>query len=144
MNTNAKSEIEYQAEQLFQAIAVSKVDSIPAEVVTEWKKLGDLLYRQQAFENKIKLAFEEAVTKCEDEGIMFDTPNWKPLEMFVPKEYWSCFMWMGTVLGGIEMYKHCDTRRYLNIDSNGKFFEYNGRGYDEVENPSLAIECAIA
>jgi hypothetical protein len=40
------SEIEKQAENLYQEIANAKVGSIPIEVVAEWKKLGELLYRQ--------------------------------------------------------------------------------------------------
>ena len=33
------------------------------------------------------------------------------------------FMWMYT-WGDVQCYKHVNTRRYLNIDSDGKFYRY--------------------
>ena len=48
-------------------------------------------------------------------------PNWKPLERLFSREECSAFMYIGSA-GTIELYKHRDTRRYLNIDANtGEF-----------------------
>ena len=73
----------------------------------------------------------QEIEQYEDETISFDTPNWKPLEMFIPKEKLGEFMWMGTVSGKIETYKNCNTGHYVNIDSNGKFFKFDGYKYTE-------------
>lgn len=42
-------------------------------------------------------------------------------------------MYMGTTSEGIDMYKHYDTRRYMNIDDEGNFYLYNGEGYDKID-----------
>jgi hypothetical protein len=48
-------------------------------------------------------------------------------------------MYMGHV-GGIVLYKHRDTRLYLNIDAvTGRFFQYNDGDYIEI-NREHAIE----
>jgi hypothetical protein len=48
-------------------------------------------------------------------------------------------MYMGHV-GGIVLYKHRDTRRYLNIDSEtGRFYRYADGEYIEI-NREQAIE----
>ena len=66
-------------------------------------------------------------------------PDWKPLEGVLSREHCEDFMFMGSA-GGIVLYKHCDTRRYLNIDSaTGRFFRYADGDYIEI-NREQAIE----
>ena len=43
--------------------------------------------------------------------------DWRPLEANVPLHDRANYMHMG-VSGSIQMYKHRDTRRYLNIDAD--------------------------
>ena len=45
------------------------------------------------------------------------SPDWRPLEANVPPEQRPNYMHMG-VCGSIQLYKHRDTRRYLNIDAD--------------------------
>ena len=53
-------------------------------------------------------------------------PNWKPLERLFSREECAAFMYMGH-LGTMELYKHRDTRRYLNIDAyTGEFYLHRG------------------
>lgn len=58
------------------------------------------------------------------------TPDWKPLEAVEsrnPKVKADDFMYMGSVDQNgtiIRMYKHWNTRRYLNIDTKGGFWRY--------------------
>ena len=42
------------------------------------------------------------------------------------------FMYMGKS-GTIYLYKHIDTRRYLNLDAQGQCFRYTGNGYEPEE-----------
>ena len=66
-------------------------------------------------------------------------PNWKPLEGVLSLEDCADFMYMGQV-SGIVLYKHRDTRRYLNIDAmTGRFFQYSDGDYIEI-NREQAIE----
>ncbi len=56
-------------------------------------------------------------------------PNWKPLERLFSRKECSAFMYIGSA-GTIELYKHRDTRRYLNIDANtGEFYLYGNNTY---------------
>ena len=48
--------------------------------------------------------------------IIASEPNWKPLERLFSREECAAFMYIGH-LGTIELYKHRETRRYLNIDA---------------------------
>ena len=66
-------------------------------------------------------------------------PDWKPLEGVLSQELCEKFMYMGNS-GGIVLYKHCDTRRYLNIEAEtGRFFQYINGDYIEI-NREQAIE----
>ena len=66
-------------------------------------------------------------------------PDWKPLEGALSRENYADFMYMG-VTSGIVLYKHRDTRRYLNIDAmTGRFFQYSDGDYIEI-NREQAIE----
>jgi hypothetical protein len=59
-------------------------------------------------------------------------PNWKPLEGVLSLEHCEYFMYMGHV-SGIVLYKHRDTRRYLNIDAaTGQFYRYVNGDYAEI------------
>jgi len=51
--------------------------------------------------------------KC---AIEVGKPDWRPLENAIPSDYAEDFMFMGKA-GGIVLYKHRITRRYLNIDA---------------------------
>ncbi len=58
-------------------------------------------------------------------------PNWIPLERVLPEAELLDYMYMGRVRD-IELYKHRWTRRYLNIDLDGRFYFYAGGNYVEV------------
>lgn len=51
-------------------------------------------------------------------------PNWAPIEKLCPPGLCEQFMFMGKV-DGIHLYKHVDTRRYLNIDASGATYAYD-------------------
>lgn len=67
-----------------------------------------------------------------------DEPEWGPLEALsrltrssahLPAFHADEFMHMGIVRGTtkdvvIQLYKHCDTRRYLNLDDGGHAYQY--------------------
>ncbi len=58
--------------------------------------------------------------------------NWKPLERLFSAEECASFMYMGSS-GGIERYKHRETRRYLNINAEtGEFYLPSNGGYIKV------------
>ena len=66
-------------------------------------------------------------------------PDWKPLEAVLPPGRCSPFMYMGNA-GGIVLYKHRDTRRYLNIDAaTGRFYRYVDGHYTEIDR-ELALK----
>jgi len=72
-------------------------------------------------------------------AIVVGEPDWKPLEGALSREHCESFMYMGTT-SGIVLYKHRDTRRYLNIDAvTGRFFQYRDGDYIEI-NQEQAIE----
>ncbi|MDX6459009.1 MAG: hypothetical protein QOJ51_1350 [Acidobacteriaceae bacterium] len=55
------------------------------------------------------------------------SPNWRPLERLFSAEECSNFMYMGRS-GSIELYKHRETRRYLNIHAeSGEFYLHGNR-----------------
>lgn len=61
------------------------------------------------------------------------------------------FMYMGTAtcaVSGtpIDLYKHCDTRRYLNIDAAGHAYRYDGRtnSYYALTNAMSAIDVVLS
>ena len=65
-------------------------------------------------------------------------PDWDPLEKTIPYEWCGSFMFMG-YSGAIRLYKHGLTRRYLNIDPEGRTYGYAGNGrYFEIP-----VEAAI-
>ena len=74
-------------------------------------------------------------------------PNWQPLRLLLPDENLrSKFMFMGTFVtaeneGGarIELYKHRSNRRYLNLDSEGNCYVYDGAKAARGENPYQKI-----
>ena len=57
--------------------------------------------------------------------------EWKPLELLLGPALCANFMYMGRS-GEIFLYKHIDTRRYLNIDSTGACFRYLPEGYQAI------------
>ena len=58
--------------------------------------------------------------------------EWTPLERLLGPELCELFMYMGRS-GEIYLYKHIDTRRYLNLDTHGQCFRYTGNGYEPEE-----------
>lgn len=61
-------------------------------------------------------------------GRSFDgEPDWRPLENLAPENV-DEFMWMFGVKTEdgerIEVYKHCETRRYLHLDGRGAAYVY--------------------
>jgi hypothetical protein len=72
-------------------------------------------------------------------AIEVGAPDWKALEGVLSSDDCSCFMYMG-VTSGIALYKHRDTRRYLNIEAaTGRFFQYINGDYIEISRQQ-AIE----
>jgi hypothetical protein len=72
-------------------------------------------------------------------AITVGEPNWAPLELVLPAHELDSFMYMGRV-GEIELYKHCLTRRYLNISADGqRFYRYSDGTYVEVTK-ALALD----
>jgi len=68
--------------------------------------------------------------KC---AIEVGKPDWRPLENAIPSDYAEDFMFMGKA-GGIVLYKHRITRRYLNIHAvTGKFYRYANDEYVEID-----------
>lgn len=51
-------------------------------------------------------------------------PKWAPLEKLCPPGLCEQFMFMG-VVDGIHLYKHVDSRRYLNVDASGATYAYD-------------------
>jgi hypothetical protein len=55
---------------------------------------------------------------------MYSEPNWEPLESKLRPEAMGDWMWMCRVQTKdgvlIEQYKHRDTRRYVNLDQEGR------------------------
>lgn len=75
-------------------------------------------------------------------------PNWQPLRLLVSDEKLRReFMFMGTYVGAteddgatrIELYKHESSRRYLNADSEGNCYLYDGASASRGENPYRKI-----
>ena len=63
-------------------------------------------------------------------------PNWEPPKQVVASVHLLDFMHMGRI-GTMELYKHRNTRRYLNIDAvSGRFFEYRDGTYVQVDPES--------
>ena len=60
------------------------------------------------------------------------TSDWVPLELVLGPKLRECFMFMGRS-GELFLYKHIDTRRYLNLDGEGRCFRYTGNGYASEE-----------
>jgi hypothetical protein len=66
-------------------------------------------------------------------------PDWKPLEGVLSREHCEDFMYIG-ITSGIVLYKHRDTRRYLNIEAEtGRFYRYANGDYIEI-NREQALE----
>jgi hypothetical protein len=63
---------------------------------------------------------------------VISSPNWRPLERLFSAEECSNFIYMGKS-GSIELYKHRETRRYLNIHAeSGEFYLHGNRTYTRV------------
>jgi hypothetical protein len=75
---------------------------------------------------------QDHVTHLDQTLVTVGEPKWIPLEMTVPACELDDFMYMGRA-GGIELYKHRLTRRYLNISSDGgKFYRRRDGAYIEI------------
>ena len=64
--------------------------------------------------------------------------DWTPLEQMLGRKLCERFMYMGRS-GELYLYKHIDTRRYLNLDAEGQCFRYTDKGY-VLEERIPAIE----
>ena len=72
------------------------------------------------------------MTRPIEAAITVGEPNWTPLELHIPPCELENFMYIGRA-GEIELYKHCLTRRYLNISEDGqRFYRYSDGAYVEV------------
>jgi hypothetical protein len=81
------------------------------------------------------------MTNRSQTSITVGEPNWIPLELIVPSRELGNFMYMGRS-GEIHLYKHIDTRRYLNIAVDGTCFRYTSAGYQPVKRED-AIRRAV-
>ncbi len=54
--------------------------------------------------------------------------EWVPLEQILGLILCERFMFMGRA-GDLYLYKHIDTRRYLNLGADGQCFRYTENGY---------------
>ncbi|MBY6838803.1 hypothetical protein [Clostridium botulinum] len=57
---------------------------------------------------------------------------WINMETYIPKIYWEDLMYMGET-DGISLYKHYDTRNYINVDYNGHFYKYHNDKYIRID-----------
>jgi len=68
-----------------------------------------------------------------------ELPDWRPLEANVPLEERPDYMHMG-VCGTIQLYKHRDTRRYLNIDADCvRFYLRRDGGFAEADREAAFL-----
>lgn len=68
----------------------------------------------------------------------------EPLEKHIPEKQRENFMFMGySPDDKIFKYKHTRTRRYLNIDEKGNFYQYTGEDYKKIDKES-AIEYSLS
>lgn len=77
----------------------------------------------------------------ENEKEMFE-----PMKKYIPEEFWNDLMYMGNSGedNKIYLYKHVDTRHYINLDKNGKFYLYAGfEIYKEIDKDT-ALSILIA
>jgi hypothetical protein len=58
--------------------------------------------------------------------------DWLPLEQLLGPSLCVDFMFMGRS-DEIHLYKHRDTRRYLNIAPDGTCFRYSAQGYQPID-----------
>ena len=58
--------------------------------------------------------------------------EWAPLEQMLGPKLCESFMYMGRS-GELYLYKHIETRRYLNLSAEGRCFRYTGNGYEPEE-----------
>lgn len=76
----------------------------------------------QAIEELLEAGFADFMAKeLRAQGAM--EPDWEPLESVLPYEWCGQFMFMG-YSDEIRLYKNGFTRRYLNLDPNGKAYRY--------------------
>ena len=63
----------------------------------------------------LKESVRRALAEARERSAAADAPDWEPLERVLPAEHCAGFVWMGLAPGGIRLYKHGLTRRYLNL-----------------------------
>ena len=76
--------------------------------------------------------------------------DWSPLEKLIGSSRRGCFMYMGQSRcvfhrdgwEPLRLYKHIDTRRYLNVAEDGTCFRYSEGGYTPI-SAEVAIEHAF-
>jgi hypothetical protein len=61
---------------------------------------------------------------------ILEMPNWNPLLARLNPADCGAFMYMGHI-GPVHLYKHIITRRYLNLDSEGNCYVWDGKGEGE-------------
>ena len=68
------------------------------------------------------------------------TSNWTPLVNLIGEHLAGDFMFMGESMG-IFLYKHVNTRQYLNVDKFGQTYSYNGncRGYNLINRQTAFL-----
>lgn len=109
---------------------------------------GHLVY---LYKHKLDEASEEALLRILEIGEqdeLYDTKgkeNWcqnkfQPLINVIGREKASEYMYMG-IAHGIYLYKHVETRKYINITTEGQFYSYNWKdGYLPIETPISIVK----
>lgn len=89
---------------------------------------------------------DDLISRCDPAMPGFDaltewrtkTYHWSPLQAAVGNSLLPYFMYMGKVeldeSKALHLYKHRDTKRYLNIDDEGLFYLYDSESYHEVSH----------
>jgi hypothetical protein len=66
--------------------------------------------------------------------------NWEPLRNVLEKDECKHFMFMASYVNSqgreIFTYKHIVTRMYINVDREGRFYQYTGNDYCEIPSES--------
>lgn len=58
----------------------------------------------------------------------------EPLHKYIPKYMWDDMSFNEITDNGIFLYKHCQTRQYINVDKDGIFYRYLGsNSYEKID-----------
>lgn len=64
------------------------------------------------------------------------------MEKFIPNNLWDYLMFMDWK-DNITLYKHCNTRHYINVDKEGNFYKFNNGRYEKISKDN-ALEYLVS